>query len=420
MALAGCSTGIGERITSWLPDWELPSFGRRPALTEPMPTPPPRRPLVVPPAAAAATPGALPAPNALALANPQERPRETLAGGAAPPVMTAQNAPVPAPAVQQSTPLAVLQQMAQGQALPPPPAAAPLPPPPPALTAPAAAAAAAAPVPPTPAPVQTPAPAPVAPPAPAVAAPAPIVPPAPQPAPATPRAAVAAPAPALAPLPRNVLAAEAADDNTVVGRMRRVEAGLAQMQQEFAGLRPSIERLVAIEADLDELVAQLFTVITREPATAEAAPRPATPPATTTRPGAPVALLPAQPARPPAATAPAATTPAPAATAPRPAAPVATAPPPAPAGAFALHLASYRAVATAREGWDELSRAAPQSALAGLAPGTAVFDKPGEGRYVRLNAGPVANRGDAEARCRTLQNAGLYCAVLPYAGTSPF
>ncbi len=213
---------------------------------------------------------------------------------------------------------------------------------------------------------------------------------------------------------------EAADDNTVAGRMRRVEAGLAQLQQQFDVLKPSIERLVAIEDDLDELVAQLFTVITREgavPAPVAGAARPATTPATPpVAGGAPLSLLPGQTARPPTpATAPAATAAAPGATPPPTAAGVTA--PVAQTGAFALHLASYRRVETAAEGWAALAREMPQP-LSGLRPGTSVFDKEREGRYFRLMAGPVASRGDAEARCRAIQQAGEYCAVMSYAGTT--
>lgn len=371
IVLTGCSTAqsVGAKIASWLPD-----FGRKPALTDPVP-PPARDAAPAPTMAlattAAANMGPSPATDAMNLAVPQEQPRPPLAGGAAAPIMAAG--------------------MAAGTA--------------PAPAAPAPAQTAMAAVPATP---------------PAAMPAAPVV--------------VAAPGPAAAPAARaNLLAAEAADDNTVLGRMRRVEAGLAQMQTDFNQLKPSIERLVAIEDDLDELVAQLFTVITGQggqaPAQQQAtntAPATGARPAATPAPaagGAPISLLPGQAAPRQPAAAPTPTAPAPAATT-RPATQTAAATPatvPAPVaqtGAFALHLASYRKVETARDGWAELARELP-TPLNGLRPGTAVFDKEREGRYYRLMAGPIASRGDAEARCRVIQQAGDYCAVMPYAGTTP-
>lgn len=201
----------------------------------------------------------------------------------------------------------------------------------------------------------------------------------------------------------------------VSGRVARLESGVAQLQREFNELRPTIQRLVAVEADLDELVVQLFTVVTRDSPSVAAAPAAAAPtappPATAPRPAAgaaPLALLPNQAACAPAAAAP---------TAP----PAVAAPalaPAIPAGSYALHLASYRQPEKAVEGWEDLTGKVPR-ALEGLRPGMSTFDKAGDGRYYRLNAGPVASRADAESRCRTIQNSGLYCAVLPYAGTAP-
>lgn len=171
----------------------------------------------------------------------------------------------------------------------------------------------------------------------------------------------------------------------VSGRVARLEAGVAQLQREFDELKPSIQHLVDVEDDLDELVAQLFTIV--------APPAPAAAPA-----NPPVAMATQAP-----------TTPAPANAPPRPVAG---------ATAFALHLASFRTREKLTEGWADLTAKVP-GALQGLRGGAAPFDKPGDGRYYRLNAGPVASRADAETRCRAIQNAGLYCAVLPYAGTAP-
>ena len=212
-----------------------------------------------------------------------------------------------------------------------------------------------------------------------------------------------------------VLAAEAGLDHSVIGRMRRLEAGLARLEHQFAELRPSIDLLLAIEVDLDELVDQLFLLADARgvpaPPRAPAPARP--PPAAAVAPplavdGAPMPLLPG--AAPPAAAENGL-----AAVAPHPVAQPAA---PALSSAFALHLASYRRRENAIAGWDELRAMAPE-ALAGLRAGTARFEKAGEGTFIRLNAGPLASRAESEARCRQVQAAGLYCAVLPYTGTTP-
>ena len=43
--------------------------------------------------------------------------------------------------------------------------------------------------------------------------------------------------------------------------MQRVELALLRLEADFQAIRPSIERLVAVEADLDELVDQLFMLV---------------------------------------------------------------------------------------------------------------------------------------------------------------
>lgn len=252
----------------------------------------------------------------------------------------------------------------------------------------------------------------------AQAAPAAITPPAPQ-------AAAARPAPAAlvvtGPAPVNdVLVREAQLDNTELGRIRRLEAGLAQMQQQFDTLKPTIERLVAIEGDLNELVSQLFK-LADQPA-ASPAPPAAAARAVTTAPapagGAPLSILPPGAQRPPAQVA-AATQPAAAA----PAAPVAAAAAalatPAAGNSFALHLASYRQIATAQAGWQELLKAMP-TALSGLKPNTSVFENGAAGKYYRLEAGPIASRTDADNRCKTIKATGQFCTVVSFAGATPF
>ena len=70
------------------------------------------------------------------------------------------------------------------------------------------------------------------------------------------------------------------------------------------------------------------------------------------------------------------------------------------AGQFALHLASYRQRENALAGWDEIRAAVPNQ-LSDLRPGTSLFDKGADGQFVRLKAGPLASKAEAEARCKS-------------------
>ncbi|MDA1132936.1 MAG: SPOR domain-containing protein, partial [Proteobacteria bacterium] len=96
-------------------------------------------------------------------------------------------------------------------------------------------------------------------------------------------------------------------------------------------------------------------------------------------------------------------------------------PPPAAAtaDAFSLHLASYRRQQDAVDGWAALRAQAP-GALSGMQPGTSRFTRGADGEFIRLKAGPIASRSEADALCAQLRAAGLYCDVQPYAGTVPF
>lgn len=205
------------------------------------------------------------------------------------------------------------------------------------------------------------------------------------------------------PMGEALLMAEAAQDNSVLGRMQRVELGMLRLEADFQAMRPGIERLLAVEADLDELVAQLFQLVAQGPApgapmTAGQAPmrQPAN--------GAPIPLIPAGdggvPEMAPVM------------------APAMAQQPQAKGGQFALHLASYRERENALAGWNEI-RAAVPGPLSDLQPGTSLFDKGVDGVFVRLKAGPLASQADAEARCKVIQATGLYCGVMPYLGTSP-
>ena len=84
----------------------------------------------------------------------------------------------------------------------------------------------------------------------------------PMPDPASVMAAADTPmAPAQAQMGEALLMGEAALDNSLLGRMQRVELALLRLEADFQAIRPSIERLVAVEADLDELVDQLFMLV---------------------------------------------------------------------------------------------------------------------------------------------------------------
>ena len=214
-----------------------------------------------------------------------------------------------------------------------------------------------------------------------------------------------------APMGEALLMGEAALDNSLLGRMQRVELGLLRLEADFQAMRPAIERLVAVEADLDELVDQLFLLVSQ--GAGVVAPAAAAPPAQQQAAGAPTPLIPVGDGGPVPLTPVPGFAPAPAVAAVAPAAPAAL------TGQFALHLASYRLRDNAIIGWTEIIAAVPDP-LAGLNPGTSTFNKGADGQFVRLKAGPLVSEADAEARCRAIQAAGRYCAVMAYAGTTPF
>ena len=103
--------------------------------------------------------------------------------------------------------------------------------------------------------------------------------------------------PAQAQMGEALLMGEAALDNSLLGRMQRVELALLRLEADFQAIRPSIERLVAVEADLDELVDQLFMLVAQGQG-AVAPPAPVAPAAPAGVPvqqqaaGAPVPLVP--------------------------------------------------------------------------------------------------------------------------------
>ena len=83
-------------------------------------------------------------------------------------------------------------------------------------------------------------------------------------------------------------------------------------------------------------------------------------------------------------------------------------------GGYALHLASYRAMTQAEEGWQVLTRDHP-SLLGRLSPAATFVTLPDQGDFVRLLAGPLRD-ADASAACQVLEAEGTYCAVVPWDG----
>lgn len=84
-------------------------------------------------------------------------------------------------------------------------------------------------------------------------------------------------------------------------------------------------------------------------------------------------------------------------------------------GLYAVHLASYRIEENARRGWSQLSGKYP-GVLGGLSPQVSIVDLPGEGRFVRLIAGPYESRLSAARACDEIKARGDYCAILGFDG----
>lgn len=82
---------------------------------------------------------------------------------------------------------------------------------------------------------------------------------------------------------------------------------------------------------------------------------------------------------------------------------------------FAVHVASYRSEAAATRGWAVLRSASPD-AFAGLEPRVEQVDLGARGVFLRLKAGPLSNRAEAEARCAALQRSGYYCQIVDFTG----
>ncbi len=223
-------------------------------------------------------------------------------------------------------------------------------------------------------------------------------------------------------------------------RITRLEQEVTSLRQELAQLKPSIERLVGIEGDIRILLTQLSRLTdtggvpgaTPAPAPTEAPPAPAPAPAS-----APATAAPAQPA---AAATPPALRPIERA---EPAAPVGQPqslrpiqpPQPAPQAAAAptqltsitasvapgeqvsVHLASFRQLEAARQGWREL-QTAHSDLLGGLDYRiSAVELSSGRGTFYRVKAGPFTDTGSADEICRLMKSRNAYCVLSDFTGT---
>jgi hypothetical protein len=79
---------------------------------------------------------------------------------------------------------------------------------------------------------------------------------------------------------------------------------------------------------------------------------------------------------------------------------------------YGVHLASYRSVAVAQQGWEKLTHSYPD--LLGHAEHRTTEFDPGDGRgvFIRLLAGPYTDKADAAQLCRELQAKQVYCHVV--------
>ncbi len=84
---------------------------------------------------------------------------------------------------------------------------------------------------------------------------------------------------------------------------------------------------------------------------------------------------------------------------------------PAASGDWHIHLASYHSASRADQGWTQLSQAQP-TVLGALSPAKATIAIKGKGSFVRLLAGPFADKAAADQACAALAKANLYCHPL--------
>lgn len=82
---------------------------------------------------------------------------------------------------------------------------------------------------------------------------------------------------------------------------------------------------------------------------------------------------------------------------------------------FGVHLASYRQVNQARDGWRRLQRENPEE-LGLLEPRLEKVTLESDGDFVRLIGGGFSSQEKASALCERLESKGLYCDVAGFSG----
>jgi len=82
---------------------------------------------------------------------------------------------------------------------------------------------------------------------------------------------------------------------------------------------------------------------------------------------------------------------------------------------YGVHLASYRQVDEARDGWRKLQRENPDE-LGLLEPRLEGVEIPERGYFLRLIGGGLSTQEKAHALCASIQARGLYCAVSEFTG----
>jgi len=82
---------------------------------------------------------------------------------------------------------------------------------------------------------------------------------------------------------------------------------------------------------------------------------------------------------------------------------------------FGVHLASYRQLNEAREGWRKLQRENPDE-LGLLEPRIEKVDLPEKGVFLRLIGGGFSSETKAGALCNSLKGRGLFCTVSGFEG----
>lgn len=82
---------------------------------------------------------------------------------------------------------------------------------------------------------------------------------------------------------------------------------------------------------------------------------------------------------------------------------------------FGVHLASYRKMEEARDGWRQLQRQNPDE-LGLLEPRVEGVDVKDKGRFLRLIGGGFSAREKAEALCAKLKTKGMFCSVASFEG----